>query len=332
MISNEKGFSLASVLVAAGLLGMLAMGAAQLFDLISDGKIRSEGYLEEFQLQQDIALYLSDQDRCRISLAGSGPEGEPADPVTFNKIDVDEEASGLDIEIWNHEATDKEVRSNKRISAIDENYNKFGKLNITSLKLVFNNSPGVNYLESSSHSDIATVILNYNKKVSKKRTFEIRREFSVNVSMRTDHSGETTLLGCSQRTESLDSEKICTEVMGGTWFPTKNPPCALSRYYLETQNHSKCKNSSFDYSITCAEGSVPESDSSVCKEHSCYSSNDSRCFGSSVSEVTHAFSISGNVISCKGTTSSGGGGSCRSRQFILSTKCVYPIPSHEVEN
>lgn len=194
---NNRGFTLAQVLVAAGMLGALSLGFMQMMKNISDGQSRESASNDENELSNLIHIILNNEKFCRISLAGDGADGNPSSPVVFKKTNIDELGSeGLNVELFfsNQAGT---LRTLKKISGTDTSFNKYEKIKIKSLKLVMNNDEGSNYTASSGHTDIGVLRLEYDKKNSISSYQAGKMDFNIQLRMKTDASGNTTILSCS---------------------------------------------------------------------------------------------------------------------------------------
>lgn len=201
---NNKGFSLVSVMVAAGLLGGLAIGVMQLFENINKGQNFAQSIADELDLRSEVNLILGNEKHCRISLAGEGDKGSPTTPVTFSKSNIDDATEGLDIELFLANQ-DGNARTLKKLSSSDVSKNKFGKLEINSVKLIMSNPTtpaGEDYLESTGHNDVGEIVVTFTKKLTSSTDRQLKISFPVNVGMMTNSSRETTILSCSKEVES----------------------------------------------------------------------------------------------------------------------------------
>jgi type II secretory pathway pseudopilin PulG len=210
MLKNEKGFSLAEIMVAAGLLGVVSLGVIKLTQNISKTQNFAHSKSDEIELRTSIRMLLDDERYCRVSLAGDGALGSPSTPVTFNKEDIDEETEGLNISLYisNQEG---DARGLKKLNGSNNpganNKSKFGKLTIKSMKLIMNNGIGANYADSSGHKDLGIIRVVYDKKISVDNIRELTMDFDINVSMSTgqapEGSGESRIISCSRKSEDI---------------------------------------------------------------------------------------------------------------------------------
>ena len=193
---NKKGFTLVQVLIAAGLIGGLSLALMQLMDNTQQAGIIASSNSEEIELKTFARSILNKEKFCRVSFAGDGPAGSPSSPVVFNKDDNDEDNEGLDVELFysNQAGT---LRSAKKLSGTDPAANKYGKIRINSIKLIFDNGTGFDYSPAAQHSDIALLKIEYSKKASRKKWRNLKHYLPVSVGLSTNASGDTTILSCS---------------------------------------------------------------------------------------------------------------------------------------
>jgi hypothetical protein len=209
---NNKGFSLVSVMVAAGLLGGLSLAVMQVMKNIGDGQNHAKSAADEAEMMVSVRMILDNPNYCKISLAGEDPVGSP---VNFEKKDIDfagveinagsaftEASEGLDVDLW-YSNVAGDSRTMKKFNGADNpgsnDKSKFGKLNITSMKLVMNNGLGGcsdNYCEGAA-SDTGQLVIIYEKKVSSSKVRKMKKVFNVNVGISTDYSGLSTIGSCS---------------------------------------------------------------------------------------------------------------------------------------
>ena len=205
-LRNDKGFTLASVMVAAGLLGGLSLVVMQLTKNINQSQSFAQSKTDEIELKTSIRLLLDDDRHCRVSLAGDGASGTPITPVTFNKEDIDEDNEGLDVALYlSNQVGD--ARGLKKFNGSNnpggDDKSKYGNLTITSMKLIMNNGIGSNYSESIGHNDVGQLRVVAQKKISGTQTRDLVMNFDLNVGMATDSSNETTILSCDREKSGL---------------------------------------------------------------------------------------------------------------------------------
>lgn len=195
--NNSGGFSLVSVIVAMGLAGGLALLVAKIMDNMSQGQVFMQNMQSDIDLQREVKNILDNEKYCRISFAGEGKPMEPDSPVRFEKADVDADTGGMDVTLWfsNQDGT---KRAKKKFDPSDPVASQFNRLRIKSIKLIFNNGNLSKYAESPFHTDIAELKMTIEKPVSRTKYSKYTRRFFVNIAMKTNSSGKTTLLSCSR--------------------------------------------------------------------------------------------------------------------------------------
>ncbi len=203
---RSKGFSLVEVLVAVGMLGGLSLMFMRFSSNVAQTQRWMENGQEKLNLRSYIQMILREPKFCRVSLAGEGALGTPDTPVLFKKEEIDEIASeGLDISLYYADPSGIK-RGLKRFNGMnnpgDEDKSFAGGLRIKSLKLVMNNPPLVNYIESPSHTDFGVVRAEIVEKLSKDSDRTSYMDFPLKIWMKTDGFGETTVLGCSDSESS----------------------------------------------------------------------------------------------------------------------------------
>lgn len=216
MLSNDKGFSLAQVMVAAGLLGVLSLVFMQLTKNMSDQQSFAQSKNDELEIATSVRQLLNDERYCRVSIAGNGEKGDPETPVTFKKSENDQDSEGIDIALYASNVdgikrTIKKFNGANNPGELDKS--KFGKIKIKSMKLIFNNSDADgnlnwDYDDSPSTNDIATLRVVLEKKISANNTREITEDFSLIVNVSTGQDPESS--GVS-RIISCNSESLVTE-------------------------------------------------------------------------------------------------------------------------
>lgn len=164
---------------------------------IGQGQNFAKTSADEIELRTEIRLLLDEERFCRMSLAGNGPFGTPTTPVTFQKTNIDEDHEGLDVELWlsNPQGT---ARTNKKFSATDTSKNTYGKLRITSMKLIMNNGTGSNYPANPFLLDFGELRVNVEKSVSETQKRTVPMTFPIMMGLSTDASGNTTIISCSR--------------------------------------------------------------------------------------------------------------------------------------
>ncbi len=193
---NQSGMTLVGVLIAAAIMGIISMGVMGLFENINKGQRDVATVADEMEVRNLVRMILSNDNFCRVSIAGEGETLFPKNPVKFYREDIDEDENGegLDVELFfSNPAGNK--RTKKMLSSSDPQKSLIGNLKIQELKLIMNNGSPGNYEPSTNHYDVGILKVLMLKKGSKKTK---KAEFPVYVGMKTDELGETTIVSCSR--------------------------------------------------------------------------------------------------------------------------------------
>lgn len=211
----NQGFSLIQVVISIGLVSFLSVTGMRLVSNAHVGMRQVSSIADAVDLKNEIRMILGSEKHCRVSLAGNGDLFLPTTPVTFEKQDNDEVGEGLDIELF-FSNQDGDARGSKRLSASDNAKNRYGKLDIKSIKLLMINGVGSNYGDSPDHTDIGEIIIRIEKKISSTQTRETEMTFPVSVRMRTNSLGVTTIISCATANPSMQEMSVL--VWGGRTY------------------------------------------------------------------------------------------------------------------
>ncbi|WP_417334787.1 hypothetical protein [Halobacteriovorax marinus] len=218
MLKNEGGFSLAQVIVAAGLLGVLSLAFMQLTKNMGQQQNFAQSKNDELELATNIRMLLNDERYCRVSIAGNGEKGAPDSPVTFRKSSNDEDGEGLDIALYTSNV-DGTTRVQKKFNGQNnpgsDDKSKYGKVTIKSIKLIFNNPNGDgnlnwDYEDSASTNDVAIVRVVTEKKISATKTRTMTDDYDIVVNTATGQTPESTgvsrIISCNSEALSKVNE------------------------------------------------------------------------------------------------------------------------------
>ena len=214
---NDKGFSLMSVLTAAGLMGGLALVMAQLTKQQHEMQKKGETGVEVVALSNRIVRTLYDGDACKNTLS-TRPNNQPSVVPIINM-------------------------ATKTLGSVrDKNDNKVyetgkiygnGLLKVDSLKLL---SPSISGNQATAKFEI--VLHKQSRGVTGYK--KVKKEFDLTLELDTANSNR--LLGCvsdlSSEGNALKKE-VCTEI-GGTWMtatqtctsPLANKSCSSGKYLV----------------------------------------------------------------------------------------------------
>ena len=206
LLKKVRGFSLAGVMVAAGMMGGLSLALTHLMKQIYQGKQEAESVQYQFQLQREISLLLANKKHCSVSLAGDNPS---SNPVTFKKTDIDEPTEGLDIKLFTSNRAGNARSGNAKFYP----NKKFGKWMIESLKLQLDPSTG-SHSPNQQNKDLGNIVVQIKRKVDKR---EKRKTLKIPVQIKVSTTGgrspDSTILECEG--ESSSSLSNVTETSTG---------------------------------------------------------------------------------------------------------------------
>lgn len=80
-LNNESGFSLAEVLVAAGLLGVVSLGAVKITGMLNKNMKTAEVKYDKIEIVKEIATILADPDACTNTFAGENASKGEVDNI-----------------------------------------------------------------------------------------------------------------------------------------------------------------------------------------------------------------------------------------------------------
>jgi hypothetical protein len=178
---NSKGFSLVSVMVAASLAGGVALVVMKLSENMKGIENRSAGVLDSREILTEIRSILENEKNCKLSLRKADGQA-----LTFQKSQNEE----LPIELWiaNAEGTERTLR--KFYDGAE-----LGRASVSSIRLLMNNDPLADYPEGVS-SDMGVIKVSYTFQGQGQKT--LIRDYLINVDIKTDSSGISTILGCER--------------------------------------------------------------------------------------------------------------------------------------
>jgi type II secretory pathway pseudopilin PulG len=205
--TNQKGFSLVSVMVAVGLLGGVSLAVMQLSQNANQVNNMSQIKTDEIELNQSLRMVLNDPAHCQAGILGETFEKKLVDNdgiIITSGSDFQDDDEGLDIELW-YGKDGGTIKTHKKFNGFDNpsispdpEKSKFGKLKIMSIKLVMNNGMGScadNYCDGLD-SDTGQVVVIYEKKINKNTMRTHKKIIDVNVGFATI-TGVSTILSCT---------------------------------------------------------------------------------------------------------------------------------------
>ncbi len=212
---KKNGFSIAEVLIAAGIIGILSLGIMRIMESMNQNVRFADLSFSEQEMKVNLLRLLSSEKNCRVSFAGNGPVGVSDSPILFKKGDIDfanveitsdteysETDEGLDVSIWQSDLAG-ETRTRKKFNGENnvgsEDKSSYDKLKIKYIKLVMNNNSGScsnNYCEGDQ-VDSGQLVIGYTKNIKKSQERLKKIVIDIDVSLKTTSSGDSTLLSCS---------------------------------------------------------------------------------------------------------------------------------------
>jgi hypothetical protein len=265
-INNSKGIGLLEVMVSIGLLGGVAVLVMNLGKQGSDIQSRSLSGKDEVEMLSVARTILSQAKNCAESLK----LGVARTPIQVKKINNDQadNGEGVETEIFQ---TDYNGIPHKVLSK-DGTESSFGKVNITSIKLVLNNGVGFNYPASSLHSDTGIIRISYTVPRGTKK-LDKRSDFIINLSMNTN-GGNTTMLNCSKDSGLFTSKAAAVSGLSSSgyvnnWDQTFSYNCPGQKALCGEQSYHNNGTEDRRHSFKCCDVKV---DNQILNRKSCTSS------------------------------------------------------------
>lgn len=206
-LKDNNGFSLTSVLVAAGLLGMLALGVATISRQMSQVSSTAQGQQDFIELKNEMNQYLGDEIDCKASLEG----------VKFRASEIN--TIPVSIEVWSADSTGK--RNRLVVSSEEKTQkNKYGKIKISSLYLTLpDHIKKEDFVEGENQTAKGRVTLRgerLNMGIGKPLP---KVEKIIQITFDTNKAGISTITECQA---GSDNGQLSCTAMGGDWDTTKD--------------------------------------------------------------------------------------------------------------
>lgn len=224
LIQSAHGFSLVQVLVAAGIMGGLALGVMQITQNLNQVMTNATSTQDQITLFSEIDQILKNESSCRVSLAG-----ENFEPSSYSvkKSQIDGTASyGQNVELF-FSSTDGKTRAQKRFSPTEEGLKKYGSVTVENIQLFLDNGTGFDYPASDRHVDQGTIRVDILRRIGPGQTRLISRSFPVQLAMKTSGSGHTKILSCASL-EAIAQERAACENAGRFYNSESDPPCSMT--------------------------------------------------------------------------------------------------------
>ena len=197
LYQSNNGFSIVQVLVAIALSGVLTLVVMKISQNMNSVQSEAEASQEENELKAEFRMILDNVDHCTVSLAGLDPVNSP---TRFKKSDIDEPDNneGLTVELFQKSSTGRTKRYTSNEDDTTPTLIWLKKIKIKSMKLSMPNPPiNVNYPQATRHTDIGRLFITIEKNKRTKRL-----QLPLVITMKTDSSGESTILSCRSQATS----------------------------------------------------------------------------------------------------------------------------------
>lgn len=226
----QSGFSLVQIMVASGLLGMIALGVMHISSNLNSLMTNASSTQDQISFFNEIEMILGNEADCRVSLSGEKGQGRQ----TFHKeeVDGDPQEEGLVVELSNATQDGHKIKR-KRFSSIDPELAKYGDIIIKEMKLQMNNGTGKNYAPRDFHVDQGELLVEIGRRTGVKEYRKIEKRFPVQFTLSTNQQGLTEIISCSNKSDAMAAKKAC-ENAGRFYKPGHNPPCSLSLKKINT--------------------------------------------------------------------------------------------------
>lgn len=222
---GDSGFSLVQVLVAAGMMGALALGVMQITQNISQTLTHAQSVQDQISLFSEIESLLNHPDHCRVSLGG---EDFMPSKESFRKsrLNVKEKTETFSLELY-QSTRDGKKRKTKRLSATDPSLRKYGNITIENLSLSFEDKSEENFSARHRHVENAFIDVEISRPLSMKQNRMIQKSFPVQLTLQTSSSGDTKIVNCAGLDTVMQEQAVC-ENAGRFYLPERNPPCSVT--------------------------------------------------------------------------------------------------------
>ena len=191
LFKNVRGFSLAEVMVVAGMIGGLSLVFPHITRQLGEGKKEAKSVQDQIRLEREISLLLANKKHCSVSLEKIKDANNLDVPTIFKKADIIVPGQELDVELFTSDRTGIN-RSSRRFFP----GKRLGKLTVESLKFTLDASTG-NHIANQENLDLGNIAVAFSRKVNnKKRLKTIKFPIQVKVSTGPSPGLDSTLLTC----------------------------------------------------------------------------------------------------------------------------------------
>lgn len=188
MGSNQKGFSLISVMASAGGVAVVAMGMLRLSQLGANLTIRNQSALDYASMHSEVISFIQDPILCQGSFGGE----------VFNGASIN--ATPLSVSLWRvNRLTGKRVGESASFDTTSKGgRKKFGKLTLKKIHLTIPEHTSEKDFEKGITNVQALLTIEGVKKVSTKKDIHFKPiKKKINLSFSTRINGTSTIIKCS---------------------------------------------------------------------------------------------------------------------------------------
>ncbi len=206
---NQSGLGIVQVLIATAMLGALSLGVMQVSKNMSDVNRDAHSSLDVLMLKEEIYSIINDSEECSFSIN---------DGIQFKRSEIDDkETEGRNLELFlaRYDSVQKKrVKGEKRFSATDEKFSKYGKIKIKKIKMVLD--PGSDYSEGTI-TDNGYLLVDFEKPDGKDFKFEIRTK----VEVVTDNANKSKFTKCVglNKTQGANERILVIHAQSDTAIP-----------------------------------------------------------------------------------------------------------------
>lgn len=211
---NQRGFSLVELMVATGVLGMLALAVSQLTANQMKSSKTVEKKFEVTTVFEDIRTVLSDQESCTNTLAGRSAISTPAGSIVV-------------INRWINSTATERFRANP-VFASAPKYGGGANVRIHSFRITGVPGAGPNAVNEGSEGKADLFVRFHGDDPTKpKKTFasEIERRISLNI--RTNAAGNIVTCSSAMADNSENDFNLACQSLDGT---PNQPSCTLQPF------------------------------------------------------------------------------------------------------
>ena len=192
-LSNQKGMSMASVLVASGMLGLLSIGLGEVMKRIKMGEREIASVQNQFELQKEMALLLDRENHCKAGLVWQTADRNLGTIKLFAKSAVSDYKAGKSrrVELW----TAKDGTGTRGTRKFFDGQ-KYGKITIKSIRFTLDSSTGQLPPRKRSHKDLGKIHVVVSRKMANNRLRDHSFTFPLEVNLTTNNQSLARINTC----------------------------------------------------------------------------------------------------------------------------------------